>query len=67
MTDDNHSTCQASESCPDAACDWHRFDLYAALVGVADAWMGSLETADPTTTRRAFLAVAELAAVEVLP
>lgn len=67
MTDDNHSTCQASESCTDPACDWHRFDLYAAMIGVADAWADSLGSVDTAVARKAFLAVAELAAVEVLP
>lgn len=67
MTDSTHSACQATESCTDPACQTHRFDLYSAMVGVADAWMLTLGMHEADTARRAFMAVAELAASEVLP
>lgn len=59
----------AAQSCTDPSCHHHRFDLYAALVGVADAWHDSLpqEAANrPRDLEVAFVAVARLAAVEVL-
>lgn len=62
------NACQASESCTEPHCPEHRFDLYAALVGVADAWVDSLPQ-EPLNRRRdveaAFHAVARLAAAEV--
>ena len=68
MRDDNAHACEASQSCTDAGCPDHRFDLFGALTQVADDWWDSL----PTETRSnradldaAFRAVANLAAAEV--
>lgn len=58
----------AVQSCTDPDCPDHRFDLYSALLGVADAWFDSLPS-EPlrhrSTMSDAFLAVAALAAAEV--
>lgn len=66
MQNDNPTPCQASESCTDRECHYHRFDLYSAMVGVADAWLMTLGMHEPETARKAFLAVADLAASEVM-
>ena len=68
MTDDNRCTGEAVESCRDPECNWHRFDLFAALLVAADAFHSSLSMHGlgiPPEGRRAFTAVAELAAAEV--
>lgn len=68
MADDTPTPCTATHSCTDQTCPEHRFDLYAALVGVADAWYESLPQ-EPLNRRSdviaAFDAVAKLAAAEV--
>lgn len=64
MADSTHPI----ESCTDRECSEHRFDVYAALLGVADAWHDSLPS-EPLTRRddleTAFTAIARLAAREV--
>ena len=60
----------AIQACTDPACELHRFDIYSALIGVADAWLDSLpdlDRRDPGVTAKAFVLIAQLAADEVLP
>lgn len=68
MAHSNANDCQASESCTDRACEGHRFDLYSAMIGLADDWWTSLPS-EPLRHRQtmsdAFMAVARLAAAEV--
>jgi hypothetical protein len=68
LIDDSPAPCSAVHSCTDPNCGHHRFDLYAALIGVADAWIDSLPQ-EPLSRRpdleAAFHAVARLAAAEV--
>ena len=67
MPDDNPACFDRVESCVDLDCQIHRLDLYSAMAGLAEVWSATLSISEPETVRRAFIAVAELAASEVLP